>query len=109
MIINQFLYTRKEEKKVDTGISDSNGNPTFRMEIKEYTDSFNLSKVIRSISLEDGRRLVLLDDLHRRKEIVPIVNKQGKMTGTKNEENTFQSEIYLQPSDSERFVKLMSV
>jgi translation initiation factor RLI1 len=44
--MNQFFYTRKSESGTDV------------------RDSFNINKVIRSLSNEDGTVLVLLDDLH---------------------------------------------
>ena len=53
---NQFFYTRKEL------VSGTPENPVF----KEFRDSFNINKIVRSITIEDGRVLVLLDDLHER-------------------------------------------
>lgn len=86
----QFFYTRKEKNKEG--------------ETKTYTDSFNLNKVIRSIELEDGKRLVVLDDIHEQAREVPDVDpKTGKFKGTKRQRDTFQSEIYLEPEDNERF------
>ena len=71
-------------------------------------DSFNLNKVIRTITMDDGRRLVLIDDLHERVQEVPDVNpKTGKMTGMRRERNTFQSEIYLDKEDGDRLLKLI--
>lgn len=97
---NQFFYTRKEL------VSGTPENPEF----KEFRDSFNLNKVVRSITIEDGRVLVLLDDLHERAQQVPDVDpKTNKMRGYKRERNTFQSEIYLDPEDGVRFYNLTSV
>lgn len=97
---NQFFYTRKEL------VSGTPENPEF----KEFRDSFNINKIVRSITIEDGRVLVLLDDLHERAQQVPDVDpKTNKMRGYKREKNTFQSEIYLDPADAERFVKLTSI
>ena len=91
---NLFFYTRKEL------VSGTPENPEF----KEFRDSFNINKVVRSITMEDGRVLVLLDDLHERAQQVPDVDpKTNKMRGYKRERNTFQSEIYLDPADAERF------
>ena len=97
---NQFFYTRKEL------VSGTPENPEF----KEYRDSLNVEKVVRTLTVEDGRLLVLLDDLHERAQQVPDVDpKTNKMKGYKRERNTFQSEIYLDPADAERFLKLTSI
>jgi hypothetical protein len=97
---NQFFYTRKEL------VSGTPENPEF----KEYRDSFNVNKVVRSLTIEDGRLLILLDDLHERAQQVPDVDpKTNKMRGYKREKNTFQSEIYLDPADAERFLKATSI
>lgn len=84
---NTFWYTREEGEK-------------------KFRDSITLSKVIRSIELEDGKFLILLDDLHKRAVEVPVTNKQGKQTATRLVEQTMQSEIYLNSEDSERFYQL---
>lgn len=82
---NQFFYTRKEGDK-------------------EFTDSFNINKVIRTVGMEDDTLLVLLDDLHERVQQVPDINpKTNKMVGYKRERNTYQSEITLSKEDAERF------
>jgi hypothetical protein len=97
---NQFFYTRKEL------VSGTPENPVF----KEFRDSFNINKVVRSITMEDERVLVLLDDLHERAQEVPDVDpKTNKMRGVKRVKNTFQSEIYLDPADAERFLKITSI
>ena len=97
---NQFFYTRKEL------VSGTPENPEF----KEYRDSFNVKKIVRTLTIEDGRVLVLLDDLHERVQEVPDIDiKTNKMKGVKRERNTFQSEIYLDPADAERFLKLTSI
>jgi len=86
--MNQFYYKRKVGEK-------------------EYEDSFSFNKVIRTVELETGERLVLLDDLHERLEKVPQINpKTGKVTGQTKERNTYQSEITLSKEDSERYVKI---
>ena len=97
---NQFFYTRKEL------VSGTPENPEF----KEYRDSFNVEKVVRTLTMEDGRLFVLLDDLHERAQQVPDVDpKTNKMRGYKREKNTFQSEIYLDPADAIRFYELTSL
>jgi hypothetical protein len=88
---NQFFYTRTE------------GEKTFK-------DSLNINKVVRSITLEDGNTLVLLDDLHERSQDVPDIDpKTNKMKGTKRQRDTFQSEIYLNAEDAARFEQLTSL
>ena len=88
---NQFFYTRTE------------GEKTFK-------DSFNINKVVRSLTLEYGNTLVLLDDLHERSQDVPDIDlKTNKMKGTRRERNTFQSEIYLNAEDAARFEQSTSL
>lgn len=97
---NQFFYTRKELK------SGTPENPVYN----EFRDSFNMDKVVRSLAIEDGRTLVLLDDLHERAQEVPDVDvRTGKPKGVKRQRNTFQSEIYLETEDAERFFKATSI
>jgi len=109
---NQFYYKRVEQVKAPNpqiGEFDST-KPPFIMEDKEFLDSFSLDKVIRSVQVEDGRRLVLLNDIHERLEKTPQFNtKRDKITGYTKERNTFQSEIFLSPEESERFVKLTNI
>ena len=96
----QFFYTRKEL------VSGTPENPEF----KEYRDSFNVDKVIRTVTMDDGRVLVLLDDFHERAQEVPDINpKTNKMIGVKRQRDTFQSEIYLDPADGVRLEKLLSI
>jgi len=96
----QFFYTRKEI--IPPKASDAAGAEP---KIKEYKDSFNLSNVLRTVVLEDDRRLILLNDIHERLQEVPMYNKKRELTGYKKERITAQSEIYLLPEDSERFIK----
>ena len=97
---NQFFYTRKELK------SGTPENPVYN----EFRDSFNMDKVVRSLTIEDGRVLVLLDDLHERSQEVPEVDiRTNKVKGVKRQRNTFQSEIYLEPEDAKRFYELTSI
>lgn len=89
--MNQFFYTRTE------------GDKSFR-------DSFNVNKVIRSLTLEDEKVLILIDDLHERSQEVPDINpKTNKMMGYKRKRDTFQSEIYLSKEDGERFFNLTNI
>jgi len=98
--MNQFFYTRKEL------VSGTPENPEF----KEFRDSFNINKIVRSITMEDGRILVLLDDLHERsRDVEDIDLKTNKMKGYKRQRDTFQSEIYLDPTDAIRFYEATSI
>lgn len=97
---NQFFYTRKELK------SGTPENPVYNT----FTDSFNINKVIRTVGIEDGRLLILLDDLHERAQEVPDVDpRTNKVKGVKRQKNTFQSEIYLEPEDVQRFHEATSI
>jgi len=98
--MNQFFYTRKEL------VSGTPENPVF----KEFKDSFNINKVIRTVHMEDDRILVLLDDIHDRPQEVPVY-KPGTnvIKEMRRERNTFQTEIYLTPEDAIRFEKLVSI
>lgn len=88
---NQFYYTRKEGEKT-------------------MTDSFNVNKVIRTLTIEDGRTLVLLDDLHERVIEVPVYNPStGKLKEMRRERNTYQSEVYLDEEDAKRFMTLTNL
>ena len=88
--MNQFFYTRKTESGADA------------------RDSFNINKVIRSLSNEDGTVLVLLDDLHERVQEIPEIDiRTNKMKGVKRQRNTFQSEISLSKEDGDRFFNLL--
>ena len=97
---NQFFYTRKELK------SGTPENPVYNT----FRDSINMNKVIRSVGIEDGRLLILLDDLHERAQEVPEVDvRTNKVKGVKRQRNTFQSEIYLEPEDVQRFREATSI
>lgn len=95
MINNQFFYTRRQPRSPKEGET----GPQF----ENFTDSFNVNMVIRTMELEDKRILVLLDDAHDRHEKEQIVNKRNQVTGTRNAIHTYQSEIYLSPEDGQRF------
>lgn len=113
---NQFVYKReleiapvKEDK--EKGIEAQKGYT------KIVYDSFNIESVLRSITMDDGRLLVLLDDLHERnQELVktnkltgnPILKKNGQPQ-TITVRDTFQSEIYLSEIEGRQFLNLTSV
>jgi len=93
----QFLYNRSVPVEGST-------------ETTMVQDSFNITKVIRTMTIEDNKLMVLLDDLHERVQEVPEVNpKTGKIGGMRRERNTFQSEIYLDKEDGARFLKLTGI
>ena len=74
---------------------------------KEYKASFNLEKVIRSLTEESGNVIVILDDFNERVTQQPDIDlKTNKFKGYKNVRETVQSEIQLTPEDGERFYKL---
>jgi hypothetical protein len=98
MTKNQFFYTQKTPIQGKTG------------EFKTARCSLNISKVIRSISLDDGRVLILMDDIHQRPHQVEILSKAKKVIRYRTEMSTFQSELYLtESSDIERFYEVTSV
>ena len=111
----QFVYKREIEVppvKEDTekGIIGADGYT------KTVYDSFNISNVLRSVTMDDGKLLVLLDDLHERNQDVPKVNRNGvPVTNNKGQlqyktiRDTFQSEIYLSKEEGESFLKLTAV
>lgn len=96
---NQFFYTRKE--------TIANGAETRANEepiIKEYLDSINLEKVIRSVQMDDDNLVVLLDDIHERTTEVPNINlKTNRVVGVKKQTQVFQTEVYLHGEDIARF------
>jgi hypothetical protein len=90
---NQFFYTRKDQ---ESG--------------KEFRDSLNPDKIIRSVTQDDGTLLVLLDDIHERSHDVPDIDlRTNKMKGMKRQKSVFQSEIILSVEDGERFFKLLNI
>ena len=88
---NQFFYTRKDGDK-------------------EYTDSFNVNKVIRTVQTGDDELLVLLDDIHERVVESPNINpKTNKMIGISRKRDVYQSEIHLTGVDIQRFHTITSI
>jgi len=99
---NQFFYTRKEPKPVQVEGKEQQFN--------EYIDSFNINKVIRSVTHTDGSVIVILDDFNERVTQKPDINtKTNKFNGYKNVRETVQSEIILSPEDGARFYKLTNI
>lgn len=71
---------------------------------KEYKASFNLEKVIRSLTEESGNVIVILDDFNERVTQQPDIDlKTNKFKGYKNVRETVQSEIVLSAEDGARF------
>lgn len=113
---NQFIYKREVqmpgiEENVENGIKASDPY------IKTVQDSFDINRVIRTITADDDRLLVLLDDLHERYENKPRVHPKtgapkfdrgGKMMYERLKD-TFQSEIYLSKEEGKEFIKLASI
>lgn len=97
---NQFFYTRKEQ------VNGPEGETT----LKEYRDSFNTQKVIRSVLMSDKSLLVLLDDIHERVQETPNIDtRTNKVKGTIRKRDVFQTEISLFEEDIERFYKLTNI
>jgi len=54
--------------------------------------------------MDDENLVVLLDDIHERIKEVPNINtKTNKVIGMKKVSEVFQTEVYLQGRDIERF------
>ncbi len=92
---NQFSYKRKVQKTPVEGET----TPVF----EDVTDSFDMNMVLRTSSIGDGKRLVILNDFHEETRPAPIYNKARKITGFRNEKNTYQSEIVLEANDAKRY------
>lgn len=77
---------------------------------KEFKASFNLEKVIRSLTNEDGSIIVILDDFNERVTQQPDIDiKTNKMKGFKSVRETVQSEITLNAEDTKRFINLFEL
>ena len=89
---NQFFYTRK------------NGE-------KEFTDSFNVNKVIGSRQEDNGSLLVFLDDVHERPFEIPIINPKTKKEtgGVTRRREVVQTELFLHGDDIIRFKQLTEI
>lgn len=74
---------------------------------KEYTASLNINKVIRSLSIDEGGLIVVLDDFNERVTQQPDIDlKTNKMRGMKSVRETVQSEILLNEQDAIRFKEI---
>lgn len=75
----------------------------------EDWNSFNVNKVIRTVTLQDKSLLVLLDDLHERAVETPNINpKTNKVVGVQRKRDTYQTEIYLKGDDIVRFQRTVN-
>jgi hypothetical protein len=89
--MNQFFYTRTVEDV-------------------EFRDSFNVNKVIRSVTHTDGTLIVILDDFNERVTQEPDIDlKTNKLKGYKSLRQTVQSEIILSKEDAVRFYQLLNI
>jgi hypothetical protein len=99
---NQFFYTTTHVVAQATETSPA--------VTETGRDSINLNKVIRSVTLLDGRVIIILDDFNERVTQQPDIDiKTNKMKGYKNVRETVQSEITLSKEDGERFFKLTNI
>jgi iron only hydrogenase large subunit-like protein len=88
--MSQFFYSRKDGEVI-------------------RTDSFNTNMVIRSVEMEDGSLLVLLNDIHERsRDIQDIDIKTNKVKGVKRQRDVFQTEITLEGDDVVKFRALLN-
>lgn len=98
---NQFYYTRKEIKQPEYGDTE--------VKFEEFTDSMNLQYVVRSIGLDNGERVVILDDFKEFSQEVELKSNKGNSKGVGTRRKSAQSEIYLNKEDAEKFVKLTNI
>jgi len=97
---NQFFYSRTISIPGEEGV---------KPEEIVVSDSFNVDCILRTFQGSDKLTVVVLDDLHERIDEVPVANRQGKITGTKNKTVVYQSEIRLDAKDTKRFKLLTEI
>lgn len=99
----QFFFKRIE--KVNITAENPQG------EEKIYIDSFNTDMVITTTELEDGKRVVTLNDGHMesRYDNYPVI-KGGKVTGMelRKEAAYYITQIVLEKDDSESYISMIS-
>jgi len=100
---NQFIYTITQTSVPSVGTQTNE-----KVITTTKTASFNIDKVIRSMEIEDGSLVVILDDFHEENKQTMGHNQNGKPI-VKTEQVVLQSEIILSPKDKERFLKLTSI
>ncbi len=100
---NQFFYTY-EYTVAPEAPTRANVEPIVLTKMA----SFNIEKVIRTVEIEDGKLIVILDDFHEETRQGVKNNANGKPIVTQ-EKVMLQSEIHLNIEDKERFRKVTSV
>ena len=94
--MNQFIYHFATKIAGETPESE----PVDLM----LKSSFNINKIIRSMTQPNGEVVVILDDFNERVHKEPDIDiKTNKMKGYKSVRETVQSEITLSKEDGERF------
>lgn len=78
---------------------------------REYTNSFNVNKVILAVEKDDGTILVVLDDIHEHVFETKVIHpKTGKETGAVSRKREMvQTNITLSIEDAKRFRKLTTI
>lgn len=100
---NQFFYTVTQ-----TVAPGAPTRPNEETITRSFIASFNVNKVIRSLEIEDGTMIVILDDFHEETRQGVVPNHNGKPI-VKNETTVLQSEIVLNEEDKKRFLKLTTI
>lgn len=99
----QFFFKRIE--KINVTAENPQG------EDKVYVDSFNTEMVVISTQIEDGKRVVRLNDGHMesRYDNYPVI-KGGKVSGMefRKEAAYYVSQIVLEKDDAESFVSMIN-
>ena len=112
----QFVFKRKVEvppvkEDTENGVIGTDGYT------KTVLDSFDVERVIRTITMDNGTLLVLLDDLHERydtkakvhpKTGAPKFDRKGQMI-FERVKDVFQSEIFLSKEEGQEFLLLTAV
>ena len=100
--MNQFIYDFVTKVPGETPESEP-------VEVK-LKSSFNINKVIRSMTQPNGEVVVILDDFNERVHKEPDIDiKTNKMKGYKSVRETVQSEIVLSKEDGERFFNQLNI
>ena len=94
----QFYYSREEHVQPKEGDTE--------VKVIKRKDSFDMESVKRTLEYDTNKIVVLLNDGHEENREVPIANKQGKVTGSKNMRRWISSEIYLNEADTARYWSL---
>lgn len=101
----QFFFKRIERTR------EASGDESKIVE-KVFMDSFNTDMVVTTTEIEDGKRVVTLNDGHTESRYgkYPVV-KAGKMVGEelRKEAAHYQSQIVLEADDSEKYVNMMAL